>query len=148
MKPLLLATLLIAGNLVLPAQAADVGVSISVDQPGFFGRIDIGGYPQPRVIYEQPILVEAVSFSRPVIYLRVPNKHAKNWHKHCHKYQACGERVMFVQDRWYVDEYVPAYQQRRHEHHDGNYRENHQGDDHGHKHKGKGKKDKDHKGKH
>ena len=25
-----------------PAQAADVGVSISVNQPGFYGRVDIG----------------------------------------------------------------------------------------------------------
>lgn len=140
MKPLLLATLLITSNIILPAQAADVGVSISVDQPGFFGRIDIGGYPQPRVIYEQPILVEAVSVSQSVIYLHVPNQHAKNWHKYCHKYQACGERVMFVQDSWYADEYVPHYQKQRHDHHDDSYREEHHKKNQGHK--GKGHKDK------
>jgi hypothetical protein len=134
MKPLLLATLLFTGNLIFPAQAADVGVSISVDEPGFFGRIDIGGFPQPRVIYEQPILVEAVALSQQVIYLRVPHKHAKNWHKHCHKYQACGERVLFVQDSWYVNEYEP-----HHHKHSGKK-------DKGHK--DKGHKDKGHKDKH
>lgn len=34
-----------------PALAADVGISVSIGQPGFYGRLDIGDYPQPQVIY-------------------------------------------------------------------------------------------------
>ena len=32
------------------AQAADVGVSIGFSQPGVYGRVDIGRYPQPVLI--------------------------------------------------------------------------------------------------
>jgi len=38
-------------TLTMPAHAADVGVSISVGQPGFYGQIDIGDFPQPQLIY-------------------------------------------------------------------------------------------------
>jgi hypothetical protein len=100
--------------LTAPAFAADVGVSVSVGQPGFYGRIDIGDYPypQPRLIYRQPRVVEPVYVEREPIYMRVPPGHAKNWRKHCHKYNACGERVYFVQDNWYNNEYVPQYRER------------------------------------
>ena len=37
------------------------------------------------------------------IYLHVPPGHAKNWRKHCHKYNACGQPVYFVVS----DEYKP-----------------------------------------
>ncbi len=95
------------------AFAADVGVSVSIGQPGFYGRIDIGDYPQPRVIYREPRVIEHVVVREP-IYLHVPPGHAKNWRKHCHKYDACGERVYFVQDSWYNQVYVPHYQERHH----------------------------------
>ena len=42
------------------SHATDVGVSISVGQPGFYGQIDIGGYPEPRVLYREPRMVEHV----------------------------------------------------------------------------------------
>ncbi len=96
----------------IPALAADVGVSVSIGQPGFYGRIDIGDYPRPRLIYRQPVVIERVSVRRPPIYLHVPPGHAKNWRKHCRAYNACGERVYFVQNSWYDREYVPYYQQR------------------------------------
>lgn len=110
MQRLLFAAALAAA--ATPVLAADVGVSVSIGQPGFYGRIDIGDFPQPQVIYRQPILIEQVPVNRPPIYLRVPPGHAKNWGKHCHRYNACGERVYFVQDNWYNREYVPRYQQR------------------------------------
>ena len=44
---------------VTSAYAADVGVSVSVGQPGFYGRIDIGNYPQPEVIYAKPVVIHA-----------------------------------------------------------------------------------------
>lgn len=96
----------------IPAHAADVGVSISVGQPGFYGRIDIGDFPRPEVIYTRPVIVDRVPMDRPPIYLRVPPGHAKHWSKHCHEYNACGERVYFVKDRWYQQEYVPRYEER------------------------------------
>lgn len=120
MKRLLFAAALAAvtASVTIPARAADVGVSISIGQPGFYGQIDIGGYPQPRVIYREPRVVQQVSVSRPPIYLNVPPGHAKNWRKHCHKYDACGERVYFVQDSWYNQVYVPRYQERHHDRRD------------------------------
>lgn len=112
MKRFLFASVVAAASIATPALAADVGVSISIGQPGFYGRIDIGDYyPPPRVIYRQPRVIERVPMDRPPIYLRVPPGHAKHWRKNCHKYNACGERVYFVQDSWYNREYVPRYQQ-------------------------------------
>lgn len=111
MKSILLATAIAAVTVIAtPALAADVGVSISIGQPGFYGRLDIGGYPPPRVLYREPIVIRRVPVARPPIYLRVPPGHARNWGRYCHRYNACGERVYFVQDRWYKNEYVPRYQ--------------------------------------
>jgi hypothetical protein len=129
MKRLLFAATLLA--VTAPAIAADVGVSISIGQPGFYGRLDIGDYPQPQVIYRQPVMVERVVMDRPPIYLRVPPGHAKNWRKHCKKYDACGERVFFVRDSWYQREYVPRYQERQRDHRDegrGDRRDDNRGD--------------------
>lgn len=108
MKHVLFAAALAA--VTFQALAADVGVSISIGQPGFYGQIDIGGYPPPRIIYREPRVIQRVSVNRPPIYLNVPTGHAKNWRKHCGKYNACGERVYFVQNSWYEREYVPQYQ--------------------------------------
>jgi uncharacterized protein YcfJ len=94
------------------AAPAFADVSVSVGQPGFYGRIDVGsGLPPPRLVYAQPVVIESgpVAVVRPPIYLRVPPGHAKNWRKHCRQYNACGERVYFVQDGWYNDVYVPYY---------------------------------------
>ena len=108
MKRLFFAAALAA--VTFPALAADVGVSISIGQPGFYGQIDIGGYPPPRILYREPRVIQRVAMNRPPIYLNVPPGHAKNWRKHCREYNACGERVYFVQNSWYSREYVPHYQ--------------------------------------
>lgn len=110
-KSTILAVLAIVSTQAL---ATDVGVSVSIGQPGFYGRLDIGDYPQPQVIYQQPRYLYRVAASRAPVYLRVPPGHAKNWRKHCHRYDACGDRVYFVQDSWYQQEYVPRYQERNH----------------------------------
>lgn len=132
------AALLIAASAANPVFAADVGVALVIGQPGFYGRIEIGDYPPPRLIYRQPRFVERGLYGRPPIYLHVPPGHAKNWRKHCGAYNACGEQVYFVQDNWYRREYVPRYQQRheqRREEGRGDSREERGGnrhDDHGH----------------
>lgn len=136
MKQLLMAAVVFSGLAAAgaPAQAADVGVSITVGQPGFYGRIDIGGYPVPEVIYREPVMVERVPAGRPPIYLRVPPGYAKHWDKHCHEYHACGERVYFIKDSWYQHEYVPRYQERHRHDNRKEYREEH-GNGHGNDHR-------------
>lgn len=128
MKRTLMSAALALSALSVPALAADVGVSISVGEPGFYGRLDIGGYPPPAVIYREPILVERVPVYRPPIYLRVPPDHASHWRRYCHEYNACGERVYFVRDRWYEREYMPRYRARHHDRHDGDW-DHHRRDD-------------------
>ena len=70
-----------------------VGVSIGINQPGVYGRIDIGNYPQPVLVSPQPM------------YLYVPPGHQKNWGKHCGKYGACAQPVYFVQESWVRERY-------------------------------------------
>ncbi|HOD35095.1 MAG TPA: hypothetical protein PLR20_05530 [Syntrophales bacterium] len=70
-------TLLIAA----PAQAANVGVYVSIAQPGFYGQIGIGDfYYRPAVIYPQPIVVRpAPVYVMPQpVYYHVPPGHVKH----------------------------------------------------------------------
>lgn len=123
--------------------ATDVGVSVSVSQPGLYGRIDIGHVPQPPVlVYPQPVVIHqpAVVVQRQPIYLHVPPGHAKNWAKHCGKYNACAQPVYFVQESWYQQQYVPAVQAREKEKYKGKHKDKDKGHGHGHG-KGKGKDD-------
>jgi hypothetical protein len=145
MKRFLIAAAVVSASLMSPANAADVGVSISIGQPGFFGRIDIGDYPypQPRLIYRQPRVIERVYIDREPIYLHVPPSHSKNWSKHCRNYNACGDRVYFVQDNWYNNDYAPRYQERQRSHDDYRGRYDNHNDEHrgnkGNKHSNKGR---------
>ena len=113
MKRLVFASLLTAA--ASAALAADVGVSISVGQPGFYGQIDIGNAPRPVLMYPQPVVIQPVHVVQPVpvqpLYLHVPPGHAKDWKKHCSKYNACSRPVYFVKDDWYNNVYVPHYEQ-------------------------------------
>ena len=123
---------------VASAQAADVGVSVNIGVPGAYGRIDIGGYPQPQLLYAQPVYIEREPSRAPPppIYLHVPPGHAKKWNKHCREYNACGQPVYFVQDNWYRDVYAPRYEEiqrrgpgwRGDDRRDGR-RDDHRGDD-------------------
>jgi hypothetical protein len=90
---------------------AEVDVSINLGQPRFYGQLDPNGYPQPQVIYRQPKAIGRVPMNQPPVYMRVPPNQAKNWRKHCRKYNACDQRVLFVQDGWYNREYAPRYQE-------------------------------------
>jgi hypothetical protein len=108
---------LIAAALALAASSAlatEVSVSITMGQPDYYGRVDIGGFPPPPLIYAEPVVIQTVPAGvvRQPVYMRVPPGHAKDWGKHCRKYNACGQPVYFVQDRWYGDTYVPGYAQR------------------------------------
>lgn len=102
--------------------AAGLGVSISVGQPGFYGHIDVGDFPEPELIYPRPVVI--VPPPRGVapqpLYLHVPPGHEKNWKRHCKKYNACGRPVYFVRNQWYNKIYVPEYQARN-RHGDGGH---------------------------
>jgi hypothetical protein len=124
-------TSLFAAVLVSAPAFAQVGVSVTYGEPGFYGRIDLYDAPRPRLIYPEPVIIVHSQVVGPPIYLHVPPAHAHNWAHHCAAYGACGHRVYFVQDVWYRDVYVPHY----HKHHKGKGK--------GHK-KGHGKGHKDH----
>jgi hypothetical protein len=113
MKRFVIAALILAASGA--ALAADVGVSVSVGQPGFYGRIDIGNAPPPVLLYPQPVVIQPVRVVQPMpvqpLYLHVPPGHAKDWGKHCAKYNACSQPVYFVKDDWYNTVYVPHYQE-------------------------------------
>jgi hypothetical protein len=108
-----IATGLMLGLLMAAAHGADVGVSIQVGEPGFYGRIDIGDFPRPQLIAAEPVIIAPVAVVRAPIYLHVPPGHARDWKKHCHHYNACSERVLFVRENWYNEVYVPEHQKRR-----------------------------------
>jgi opacity protein-like surface antigen len=133
------------------AMAADVGVSITVGQPGFYGRIDLGNAPPPQVIYAAPVVIQTypVTEVREPLYLRVPPGHEKKWSKHCKRYGACGRPVYFVQSGWYNNVYVPYYKTSGYDKNEKDNKQNkkekhsnngNNGEGHGKKHKG-GKED-------
>lgn len=107
-----LAAMLVAAPAV---RAADVGVSIAISQPGVYGRIDIGRFPQPAVIVAQPVIIapRPVVVAPQPVYMWVPKGHRKNWSKHCRDYNACGVPVYFVRHDWYDDHVRHAGDRRR-----------------------------------
>ncbi|WP_374595228.1 hypothetical protein [Aquabacterium sp.] len=121
----------LCASLAAPAAHAggqtDVGVSVNVSQPGFYGQINIGNVPPP-VVYAQPVIIAQPR--QPVrvapIYLRVPPGHEKHWSKHCREYNACGRPVYFVR-------YDERDERRWHEEHDrrDDHRDRHDDDRHG-----------------
>ncbi len=140
MKQLILAASMLVAT--LPAIAADVAVSITAGAPNYYGRIDIGNFPQPQLVNVQPIIIrqpaQVVTVGGP-LYLRVPPGHIKHWSKHCGKYNACGQQVYFVRDDWYSNVYVPQYREhhgRDHGDHGDNGKDHGNGNGHGN---GKGK---------
>jgi hypothetical protein len=113
------------------ANATDVGVSVEISQPGVYGRIDIGRFPQPQVIVPQPVVIAQppVVVARPVqpVYMWVPPGHRKQWSKHCYEYHACGVPVYFVRHDWYRDHVMVAANE-------GHGGPGNQGYEHGHGH--------------
>lgn len=103
-----LVILMLAAAAAAPVAAqTSVGVSIGINQPGVYGRIDIGNVPPPPVVYAQPVVImpTAVAVHQRPIYLYVPPGHQKNWGKHCGRYGACGQPVYFVRETWVRERY-------------------------------------------
>ncbi len=131
----------VIGMAASSAFAANVGVSINVGDPGYYGQINIGNIPQPpQIIYSQPVYVQPapVGANYQPIYLRVPPGYEKHWNKHCRAYNACNRPVYFVREDWYQRQYVARNQ---HDHqgdrgrgHGDKHRDDsdrNRGDDHG-----------------
>jgi hypothetical protein len=113
MRSILLVGLFIAA----PVMAADVGVSVNVGQPGFFGEINVGEVPHPALVYTRPMVIHRdPAFAGQPMYLHVPPGHERHWSRHCAEYHACGRPVYFVRDDWYNREYVPRHQRHDHDH--------------------------------
>ena len=113
MKSMLIAVGFLGATAIAFAQSN--GVTVTVGQPSFYGRIDIGNYPSPVVVYPQPVVISPAPVAVPQqpIYLRVPPGHAKKWAKHCAAYNACGQPVYFVQENWYQNVYGQSTDKRR-----------------------------------
>jgi len=138
-----LAAVLVAAGAHAQAQ---VGVSVQVNQPGLYGRIDIGGLPPaipaPLFVYPQPVVIVPgpVAVHQRPIYLHVPPGYERHWERHCAEYRACGQPVYFVRDDWYREHYVHHLheqermhdQERIHEHERMHAVEEHH--EHGHEH--------------
>jgi hypothetical protein len=117
MKAKSLCKVLVAGVLCAGvAQAAlAASVSISVHQPGVYGRITLGG-PVPQVgwVAPQPVIVRPppVAVVRAPIYLYVPTAHSANWARYCGRYEACGQPVIFVKDGWVREQHAAYFRDR------------------------------------
>ena len=103
----IIALALAAGAIGSAVAQPSVGVSIGINQPGVYGRINIGDVPRPALILQQPVLIAAprVAVRREPVYLYVPPAHQQNWRRYCGRYEACGQPVYFVRDQWVRERY-------------------------------------------
>jgi hypothetical protein len=111
MKKLFAAVALTVVTYTAPA-FADVGISLRIGEPGFYGQLDIGNYGSPRLLYSQPLIVVERYRNPAPIYLRVPPAHSRQWNRYCGRYNACDRPAYFVRDEWYRAVYVPRHRQR------------------------------------
>jgi hypothetical protein len=114
-----LIALILAGGAIGSAMAQpSVGVSIGINQPGVYGRINIGAIPPPALVLPQPVMIAPgpLGVQRAPIYLYVPPLYQQNWRRYCGRYNACGQPVYFVRETWVRDRYMhehPGWSPRR-----------------------------------
>jgi len=102
-----------------PALAQNI--SLSINQPGVYGRIDIGEpVPQRAWVNPRPVIItqSPVVYERQPIYLYVPPQHSDNWGRYCGRYNACAQPVVFVQDGWVRDRHAQYRGERDHDRRD------------------------------
>ena len=127
-----LAAALAAGALGSAFAQPQVGVSVSINQPGVYGRVQIGDVPRPALVLPQPVIISQprVVVRRDPVYLYVPPAHQQNWRRYCGRYAACGQPVYFVRDEWVRERYErdhPGWERGRHRGH----KDHHRGRGHG-----------------
>ena len=100
----------VAALSALAAQSAVAqNISLSINQPGVYGRVDIGEpVPQRAWVNPRPVIITQtpVVYERQPIYLYVPPQHSNNWGRYCGRYSACAQPVVFVQDSWVRDRHA------------------------------------------
>lgn len=114
--------LVLAAGAVAPALAQpSVGVSIGINQPGVYGRINIGDVPRPALYRAEPVIIQPsrVVVERQPVYLYVPPEHQQNWRRYCGRYSACGQPVYFVRDDWVRERYAHEHPDWDHGRHRG-----------------------------
>jgi len=114
LKVALAATLSTLATLATTGAAnAEVGVSLSIAQPGVYGRVDIGQFPSPVLVSPRPYVASpAVGVGAAPVYLWVPPEHRLDWRRHCAVYGACGVPVYFVEDNWYHEHVIRGHERR------------------------------------
>jgi hypothetical protein len=116
---------LAAGIAALSALAAQPAmaqnISLSINQPGVYGRVDIGEpVPQRAWVNPRPVIITQapVAYERQPIYLYVPPQHSNDWGRYCGRYGACAQPVVFVQDSWVRDRHAQYRDERGGREHD------------------------------
>lgn len=109
----------VAGTFGAAQAQPNVGVSIGINQPGVYGRINIGNLPPPQLVLPQPVIISQprVVVERQPVYLYVPPVQQQDWRRYCGRYNACGQPVYFVQERWVRERYEeqhPGWDNGRH----------------------------------
>lgn len=93
------------GLMACAIQADDLGINVVLEgeiQPGIYGRVELGNNSHPDLVYAQPrVIVVEENHRHAPVYLHVPPGHAKNWAKHCSKYNACNRPVYFIKSSEY-----------------------------------------------
>ena len=107
MKKSIALLLVAAATIGTAAAQPSIGVSIGINQPGVYGRINIGDVPRPALVMPQSVIIvpQRVAVERAPIYLYVPQDHQQNWRQHCGSYGACSQPVFFVRDEWVRERY-------------------------------------------
>jgi hypothetical protein len=139
----ILALALAAASMAPALAQPSVGVSIGINQPGVYGRINIGDVPRPALYRAEPVIIARprVVVEQQPVYLYVPPAHQQNWRRYCGRYNACGQPVYFVRDEWVRERYQhehPGWDNGRHrgwdKHDDRGHGRGHGDDDkHGHR---------------
>lgn len=129
------------GAAAATAAVAQTHIGVSINQPGVYGRVDIGDVPRPALVLPQPVIIapSRVAVERRPIYLYVPSDQQRDWRRYCGRYAACGQPVYFVRDEWVRERYEhehPGWNRGRHRGWDKHHHDRHHDhdDDRGHGH--------------
>ncbi len=75
-------TIFLVGCVGVPARTGQIYVpNAGLGQPGYYGGRGTRSYPQPQVIYRQPIIVNRGAGVQRPIYTQVPSKHYSKKHR-------------------------------------------------------------------
>jgi len=90
-----------------PTSACPIGI----DEPGVYGRVDLGNAAPPPVVHPRPVVIAPAPYAvrRAPICLYVAAEQQSHWRHCCARYDACGQPVYFVSDAWVRDRWEHAH---------------------------------------